>query len=159
DSRHDSLELRHESRMLRRLAEMRNAATEDGLRQFAAPRDPEAAIAAKRALTLLGHVHVVVGRIVDDAGHDLPLTLERDRDREQRDRVQEVGGGVERIDMPGVALVGPLDASALFENETIARPRLGEVFVESLLGAFVGETDEVAWPLHRHLQFADFAEI
>ena len=66
------------SRMLRRLAEMGNAAAEDRLRQLAASRDAQPAIAAKRALTLLGHVHVVVGRIVDDAGDDLPLALQPD---------------------------------------------------------------------------------
>ena len=48
DSRHDSRELRHELRMLPRLAEMGNAAAEQRLRQVAAPGDPEPAIAAER---------------------------------------------------------------------------------------------------------------
>ena len=83
------------------------------LRQFGALRDAQAPVGAPGALPLFGHVHVVVGRIVDDAGDDLALALERDRDGEDRDRVKEVGGRVERIDVPGVALVRPLDPSAL----------------------------------------------
>ena len=117
-------------------------------------RDPQAAIAAERALSLLRHVHVVVGGIVDHAGDDLALALERDRDGEDRDGVQEVGRRVERVDMPGVALVGSLDPSAFLHHEAVARTRLGELFVKRLLRALVGETDEIARPLHRHLQLA-----
>ena len=138
---------------------MGNAAAEDGLRQVAAPRHAQPAVAAKGSLALLGHVHVVVGRIVDNAGDDLPFALQRDRDCEQRDRVQEVRRRVERIDVPGVALIGPLDASAFLQDEAIARARLGKLLVEGLLRALVGKTDKVARSLHRHLQFADFAEI
>ena len=145
--------------MLSHLAEMGDAAAEDRLRQLAAPGDPEAAIAAKRALPLLGDKHVVVGRIVDHAGHDLPVALKRNRNGEERDRVQKVGRRVERIDMPGVALVGALDPPALLHDEAVAGARLGEFRIEGLLGAIIRETDEIARPLHRHLQFADLAEI
>ena len=78
DAGHHSRELCSESRMLRRLAEMGNAAAEDRLRQVAAPRHTQPAIAAKRSLTLLSHVHVIVGWIVDDASDDLPFALQRD---------------------------------------------------------------------------------
>ena len=61
--------------------------------------------------------------------------------------------------MPGVTLVGSLDASALLQNEAIPGARLGEIVMEALLRALVGKTDKVARPFHRHLQFADFAEI
>src|SRR5271155_4230430 len=61
--------------------------------------------------------------------------------------------------MPGMTLVGPFNPSALLHDETIARTRLGELVIEGLLRALVGKTDKVAWPLHRHLQFADLAEI
>src|ERR1700722_16364503 len=78
DAGHHSRELCSEPRMLRRLAEMGNAATEDRLRHVAAPRHTQPAIAAKRSLTLLRHVHVIVCWIVDDASDDLPFTLQRD---------------------------------------------------------------------------------
>ena len=73
--------------------------------------------------------------------------------------MQEVGRRIERIDVPSVTLIGSLDASALLHDEAIARTRLGEIVIEGLLRALVGKTDKVARPLHRHLQFADLAEI
>ena len=93
--------------MLPRLAEMGNAAAEQRLRQVAAPGDPEPAIAAERPLPLLRNVHLITGRIVDDAGDDLSLALEPNRNREQRNRVQEIRRRIERIDMPGVTLSVP----------------------------------------------------
>src|SRR6478735_3449476 len=78
DPRHDGRKLSLESRMLRRLAKMGNAAAENGLRQVAAPRDSQPAIAAKGPLALLCDIHVVVGRIVDNASDDLPFALQRD---------------------------------------------------------------------------------
>ena len=78
DAGHHGREFGSESRMLRRLAEMGNAAAEDRLGQVAAPRHSQPAIAAKRSLTLLRYVHVIVGWIVDDASDDLPFALQRD---------------------------------------------------------------------------------
>src|SRR5208282_2915997 len=89
----------------------------------------------------------------------LPLALQRDRNREMRNRMQEVGRRVERIDMPGVTLVGAFDAPALLHHEPVAWTRLGEICEKRLLRPLVGEADEIAWSLHRHLQFADLAEI
>ena len=71
--------------------------------------DAQAAVVAPGALPLLGDIHGIVGGIVDEAGDDLALALQRDRDREHRDAVQEVGGAVERVDVPDVGLVGALD--------------------------------------------------
>src|ERR1700722_16566018 len=73
--------------------------------------------------------------------------------------MQEVGRRIERIDVPGVTLVGPLDASALLQDEAVARTRLGEFLIEGLLRALVGQTDKVPRALQRHLKFADLAEI
>ena len=119
----------------------------------------QAAIAAERSLPLLRDVHGVVGRIVDEASHDLPLALERDRNREMRNRMQKVGRRVERVDVPGVALVGAFDPPAFLHDEAVTGARLLEFLIERLFRALVGEADEIAWPLHRHLQFANLAEI
>src|ERR1700733_8471768 len=73
--------------------------------------------------------------------------------------MQEVGRRIERIDVPGVALIGPLDPSALLQDEAIARTRLGEFVAKGLLSALISQTDKVTRSLHRHLQFADLAEI
>ncbi len=145
--------------MLRLFAEMGNPATEERLRQLDAPRHAQATVAAERPLPFLGNEHVVVRRVVNDAGHDLPLALERDRNGELRNRMQKIGRRVERIDMPGVTLVGAFDAAALLHDKAVAWTRLGEFRVEALLGPLIGKTDKIARPLHRHLQFADLAEI
>ncbi len=73
--------------------------------------------------------------------------------------MQEIGGAVQGIDDPGVALVGALAVASLFADETIPRTRLGEVVVEHLLGALVGERDEIGRPFQRHLQMLDLAEV
>src|SRR5271168_677442 len=129
--------------MLRHLAEMGNAAAEERLRQLSPPRYSKAAIAAERPLSSLGDEHVVVRRIVNDAGHDLPLAFQRNRNGEMRDRVQKVGRRIERIDMPGVTLVGSFDAPALLHDEAVAWTRPGEIRVEALLGPLVGKTDKI----------------
>jgi hypothetical protein len=73
--------------------------------------------------------------------------------------VQEIGGAVERIDDPAMGLVGPLDQAALLHQEAVARPGLGQLAVEGVLGAVVGGGDEIARPLDRHLQLLDLAEV
>lgn len=84
---------------------------------------------------------------------------EPDRDGELRDAVQEVGGAVQGIDDPGVALVGALTGAALFADEAVAGPGLGEVLVEDLFRALVGERDEIRGTLQRDLEMLDLAEI
>ena len=76
-----------------------------------------------------------------------------------RNAVQEIGGAVERIDDPAVALVGARARAAFLAEEAVIRPRLGELLAHDLLGAAVGGGDEIARPLERHLQMLDLAEI
>ena len=76
-----------------------------------------------------------------------------------RDAVQEIGGAVERIDDPAVALVGAGARAAFLAEKAVIRPRLGELLAHDLLGAAVGRGDEIARTLERHLQILDLAEI
>ena len=73
--------------------------------------------------------------------------------------MQEIGGAVEGIDDPGVARVAARARAAFLAEEAVARPRLGKIGVEHLLGALVGERDEIRRALLRHLQILDLAEI
>src|SRR5262249_12473645 len=57
------------------------------------------------------------------------------------------------------ALVGAFARAALFADEAVAGPRLGEIGIEHLLGALVGERDEIRRSLQRYLQIFDLAEI
>ena len=60
--------------------------------------------------------------------------------------MQEVGRRIQWIDVPGVTFVGPLDASALLQNEAIARTRLGELLIEGLFRTLVGQTEKLPGP-------------
>lgn len=73
--------------------------------------------------------------------------------------MHEVGGAVDRVDDPGVRLVGALDQAALLTEEAIARARLGQQFEQGLLGLDVGSGDEVGGALAGHLQLGDLAEV
>ena len=73
--------------------------------------------------------------------------------------MQEVGGAVERIDNPGVGLVGALVAAAFLAEEAVARPRLQQFRAQDLLGAVIGGRDEIRRTLERHLQVLDLAEV
>ena len=137
--------------MLAALAEMRDAAADQRFRQLVAAGDAQTPVVEVGALSPLGDEHVVDGGIVDDTGDDLPLPHQGDRDAEDRDAVEKIGGAVERIDVPGVALVGALDRAALFHHEAVARPRLGQFLEDDLLGLLVGQGDEIAGTLDRNL--------
>ena len=76
-----------------------------------------------------------------------------------RQAVQEVGGAVERIDVPAMARVGALDDAALLHDEAVAGARLFQRVAQDLLRLAVGGGDEVARALARDLQVLDLAEI
>src|SRR6476620_8040154 len=102
-------------------ADMRQAAGDHAFIEPAAAGDAQSLVVEKRALAALGDVQLVIGGVVDHARDDRALTLQADRDRKLRDAVQEVGGAVERIDDPGVALVGAFAAAAFLADEAVAR--------------------------------------
>ena len=138
---------------------MRQAAGDHAFVELAAAGDAQPLVVEEGALAALGDVEIVIGRIVDQAGDNGALALQADRNRELRDAVQEVGGAVERIDDPGVALVVAFADAALFADEAVTRPRLGEVGVQHLLGAPVGHGDEIGGAFQRDLEILDLAEI
>ena len=76
-----------------------------------------------------------------------------------RDAVQEIGGAVERVDDPAVALVAALAGAAFLEQHAVAGPGAAELGLERALGLEVGGRDEIARPLDRDLQLLDLAEI
>src|SRR6185312_2608915 len=121
--------------------------------------DADALLVEERALAALGKKHLVVGRIVDQPGDDDAVALERDRDRELWNAVQEVRGAIERIDDPRVRLVGALAAAAFLAEEAVAGTRLDQFLIERFLGAAVGGGDEIRWTLERDLQLLEFAEV
>ncbi len=156
--RHHAAQLAQESRMLGTAA-MRNAGGDHAIGELGPGRDPDAPVVEIGALAALGGKGLVVGRAVDQTRHQLAVALERDRDGEMRDAVQEIGGAVERIDDEAVGAVGALDLAALLEQEAVAGPRAGKLAMQDLLGAGVGGGDEIGGTLQRDLKLLDLAEI
>ena len=140
-------------------ADMRQPAGDHAFVELAAAGDAQPRVVEESALAALGDIEIVIGRIVDQAGDHDALALQPDRDREVRNAVQEVGGAVERVDDPGVALVVALAGAAFLADKAITRPCLGEVCVQHLLGTPVGHGDEIGGPLQRHLKVFDLAEV
>ncbi|MNS96045.1 hypothetical protein D3C72_1303270 [compost metagenome] len=87
------------------------------------------------------------------------LALQAHRDGEVGHGVHEVGGAVDRVDDPGVRLVGAFDQTAFLAEEAVAGARLHQQFVEGVFGLQVGGRDEIAGPFARNLKLGDFAEI
>ena len=100
---------------------MRQAAGDQRLAEIAPRGDADARVVEERAFALLGDEHLFGDRIVDEAGDDDAVALERDRDGEMRNAVQEVGGAVERIDDPGMGLVGAFALAAFLAEEAVVR--------------------------------------
>ncbi len=87
----------------------------------------------------------IVDRVKDYAGEDGVALGERDRDAEARITMREIGGAVERIDVPskfGVSFV----ASALFGGDGVIREIFGEPLDDGALGALVGLSDQIGVP-------------
>ena len=127
--------------------------------QRIAGRDAQAAVVHEGAAATLGDIELVHDRIVDHAGDDLALALQSQRNGEDRNAVQEIGGAIERIDDPAMGASRAVGGAGFLGQEAIARPRLGEFLDQRLLGLPVGGGDEIARPLDRHLKVLDLAEI
>src|SRR5712691_11248378 len=117
---------------------MRDAAAYDAIGEFAPCRHAKTAIVEIGALPALADISLVGDGIVDDTRHRHAFPQQRDRDREQRNAVEEIGGAVERIDDPYMLRVGSGDAAALLHQETERRPRFRKLAIERLLRTSVG---------------------
>ena len=138
---------------------MRQRAAHDRIGEPLARSDPDAAVVEERALAALGGEELVIGGIVDQPGDRRAVAHQRDRDREVRNAVQEVGRAVERIDHPGVGLVGPFAAAAFLAEKAVARPRLQQLGTQDFLGAMIGGGDEVRRAFERDLEMLNLAEV
>src|SRR4029079_19723972 len=93
-------------------SEVRQSAGNHRIGKRLARRHAQPAVVEEGALAALAGEQLVGYRVVDHRGDDGAVALEPDRDRELRNAVQEVGGAVERIDDPGVALVAAVAPAA-----------------------------------------------
>src|SRR3977135_413878 len=98
-------------------ADMRQPARDHAFVELLASGDAQPLVVEEGALAALGDIEIVVGGIVDQAGNDHALALQPDRNRELRNAVQKIGGAVERIDDPGMALVGAFAGTAFLADK------------------------------------------
>src|SRR4029078_11188342 len=134
-------------------------ACDDRLRKPRPCSDAKALLVEKRALALLGNEHFVGRRIVDQASDHAAVALERNRNCEVGDAMQEIGGAVERIADPHVALVGALAPAGFLSKKTISRPCLHELHVDGFFSATVGGRYEIGWSLQGDLQLFKFTKV
>ena len=83
---------------------------------------PQPAVVEVGAVAALGAEQLVAQGVEDDAGGDLAMLLERDRDRPVRQAVQEVGGAVERVDDPAIVRRAAGLGAALLHDEAVVGP-------------------------------------
>ena len=138
---------------------MRDAGRHKCVSQGFARRDPQTAIVHVGALALFGSEQLVARRIVNDAGDELALALQTDRDSKHRIGMQEVRRAVEWIDDPAMRRVGADHFAALFHQEAVARTCLGKLLENDVLGLVVGGGHEIGRTFDRDLQLLDLAEI
>src|SRR3974390_1203184 len=107
-----------------RAAVMRQTAGEHGVGEPPAVGYADAVLVHESTLAAFSDKHLFDCWIVDQAGNHRTLALERNRDGELRNSVQEIGRSIEWVDDPAVRLVGALAAPAFFAEEAVARSRL-----------------------------------
>ena len=107
----------------------------------------------------LGGKQFVADRIIDDAGLQPALTLQRDRNGKERNAVQEIRRSVERIDDPAMLRIRPFRGARFLHQERIAGPRLFQLLADDFFRPTVGGGDKIRRTLLRHLQVLHLAEI
>ena len=107
--------------------EKRDAGGEERLLDPPPARDAQPAAVEKGAGAAFGGVQLVVNGRVDDARERLAVALQRDRDGEVRNAVQEVRRAVERIDDPAVGGIAAGDRAV----SSISRPNAGRALLNS----------------------------
>src|SRR3546814_7815254 len=112
----------------------------------------------------LGPEALVGERLIDQRRHRFPRAvrarlLDRDRDREMRDAVEEIGGAVQGIDhetrLGGIAF----DLAALLHDETPVGAGARQFLEQRLLGALIRHRDEIGRPLAADLEVLDLVEL
>src|SRR3546814_401492 len=103
------------------MTQERNAGRKQRLRHIATRGDAEATILEPGALALFRPEAFVGQRLIDEAGHNLAIVLDRDRDGEMRDAVKEIGGAVQWIDDPAETRVLALLLADFLHNIEIGR--------------------------------------
>src|SRR5262249_19097219 len=105
--------------------------------------DPDAPRPEERASAPLRRERLAEERRVDDADVDLPLALERDRHREERELVDEVDRPVERVDDPPLRRARGPRRAALLRQDCVPGVRVPDPLDDERLGADVRARDEV----------------
>src|SRR5437764_9586498 len=95
-----------------------------------------------RALAQFGGEHFIPGGIVDHSSHSITLAFDCERDAKDRVTVGEVGGAIERIDMPSV-ITASLNARAFFAHHIVSGKLCADSVENQRLGFTVSDGDEV----------------
>ena len=113
------------------------AGGEQGVLEFGGFAHVHGRAVQPRSGAALGGEQLAIQRIVDDAGNHFVFAGQRERDVPQRKAVREVGGAVERIDIPAQRRF-QLRAPAFFGYDPVLGKTLAQALDDKLLAGAVG---------------------
>src|SRR6185503_3774191 len=143
---------------------VRNSRPDHAVGKLAPGGHTQPRIVKPGAPALFGPETLVGQRLVDEPVADFRAAigaslLDRDRDGEMRNSVEEIGRSIERVDDPARLCWIALDRSTFLQQHAPIGPRIAKLLDNRLLGAFVGHGDEVRRPLAADLKLLDLAEV
>ena len=108
-------------------------------------RDVDGFSVQARAAAFLRGKQFVAGRIVNHARYALTFVFDRQRHAEHRVAVREIGGAIERVDVPLVVTAG-FNARSLFAHNIVRRELTANAREDQGLRFAVGDGDEIGIP-------------
>ena len=141
------------------MSQERHAGGDQAFRHMLAGRDPQARVIEICAGAAFGPEELVGQRVIDNARDDLAAFLERDRDRELRQAMQEVRGSIERVNDPAMDPVSLGLGAAFLADKPKFRSGTHQFVADRFLGTPVGGGNEIRGALARHLELLNFAEV
>jgi len=131
---------------------VRNAGADQGAREIAIAGHVQALSLQPSPASSLGHEHLVLGDVVNYAGHDLAGALEGDGHCEVRHAVEEVRGPVQWVHHEARVPVGTDRGRALLGQEPVAWMASQKERTQKVLRLAIGRRDEVRPPLELDLE-------
>jgi len=129
------------------MPEKRQSGGEQAIAQSGTLGDAQAAIVEKGAGTPFGGEQFIHDRIVDKRSGQLTLALQCDRNGEDRQAMHEVRGSIERVDDPAMLIVGSVDRTGFFHQESVSGPRFFQFAMDNFLSLAIGRGDKIGRPL------------
>jgi hypothetical protein len=141
------------------LALERNTSGQNAITQGLASGDPQALVIVEGPTASLSPIEVIGDWIIDNASNQAPFPFQRNRDRQMRNGVDEIGRAIDGVDNPAIGLVGAFDHAALFTQKAIAGARFAQLFKQDFFSLEISSGYKIGRALFCQLQIFNFTEI